>query len=681
MSRPSGTVNGVTTTATTSPRTRGKNKQAAWRVGDQPMATIVLNLDTSDAHVRRRLEVLYFTMFNLRRALQRDAQRLCGEYWSRKDERDGLGWRFVAEDLGLNRNGFEALARDHARSSGWAMEHVSAALVSHMADAVFQDAVRHLWSDDSGKRHGPLHVTAPYKFTTIHGRARSHTTTNKWETFRLYGTLKGHLDAYAHGKNQHRTLHDVAALPAGTPVLRQSTMTTPGPTTWSTYTGPLVLVFAGGPQSHEPELQLPVRLPQGRGAWDRVTHFLGDPETRHKIDLVRRQDSSQPGGWRYEMHLLVLANGYASPRNAGLLGSAPTNRTACVDVNVSNLSVVSTSTDQRDLASTVVRADGGEHDRLAALAAKNRRGLRRVERSRRSTNTSQYLKSKAQTARDERRAQRGLREVVTTTPGGGRLSRADGVPLRAYWRDDLSSAYRDTRRRQGERARAQSLTKKTKAHEVAVQLVATHGVDWLIEDCNLTNWARRWGKSLHAFAPGMVTAEFAALTARHGGSFVKMATGPTALSSHCLCGHSSKKDLSTRTHACAACGFSGDRDLVSAALGTCVVHGDVAVPTTARVDFARAAMLLAAISLPTTPSTNGHQDALTSQTHPLEPRRRIDVVAQGARPAGYSSRAARRNARRTAQSTNGPGSARPAKVAHGPALRSSSPPGDLRLSS
>jgi hypothetical protein len=362
MSQSTGTVNDVTALATTSPRTRGKNKQAAWRVGDQPIATIVLNLDTSHPHARRRLEVLYFTMYNLRRALQRDAQRLCREYWARRDEHDTLGWKFVAEDLGLNRKGFEARARDHARSSIWAMDHVSAALVSHMADAVFEDAVRHLWSDNSGHRHGALHVTAPHQFTTIHGRARSHTTTNKWETFRLYGTLEGHLDAYGHvALGEHPTLAQVAALAAGTPVLRQSTMTTPGLTKWSTYTGPLMMVFAGGANSEEPELQLPVRLPQGRGAWDRIVHFLGDPETRHQIDLVRRADSSQPGGWRYEMHLLVLREGYVSPRNRALLEQAPTNRTACVDVNVSNLSVVSVAdSDARDLRSTVVRAHAGE---------------------------------------------------------------------------------------------------------------------------------------------------------------------------------------------------------------------------------------------------------------------------------------------------------------------------------
>lgn len=680
MSRSSGTVNDVTALATTSPRTRGKNKQAAWRVGDQPMATIVLNLDTSDPYAHRRLEGLYFTMFNLRRALQRDTQRLCREYWSRKTERDAFGWKFVAEDLGLNRKGFEALAREHAKASGWAMDHVSAALIYHMADAVFEDVARHLWSDKCGKRHGALHVTALYQFATIHGRARSHTTANKWETFRLYGTLEGHLDAYGHSSlGAHPTLAQVPALPAGTPVLRQSKTSTPGHTRWSTYTGPLVMVFAGGPQSKKPELQLPVRLPQGRGAWERLVHFLGQPETWHKIDLVRRQDSSQTGGWRYEMHLLVLAEGYSSPTNAGLLSQAPTGRVACVDVNVSNLSVVSVSdSDHRDLRCTVVRADVGDRDRLAALSAKNRHGLRHIELSRRTSNAAQYTKSRAQLARDERRKSRGLRPVEVTTPGGSRLSQSDGVPLRAYWRDDLSESYRNTRRRQGEAARSQSTTKKIKAHDVAVQLVGTHGVHWKIEDCNLTAWAKLWGKSLSAFAPGMVTTELVSLAGRHGGSFVKLATGPTALSSHCLCGRRAKKGLGQRTHVCAACGFTGNRDLVSAALGTCVVHADITVPTSARVNFTKAASLLAAVS--SSPLTNGHQDALTSQTHPLVSSRRSDVMVQGARPAGHSSRAARLNASHGAidQRT---GFARPAKVVYGPVLESWSPQGDLRLSS
>ena len=685
MSQRSGILTGVTSTLNASPRSRGKNKNPAWRVPEnQPTSTLVLSLDTSDPHARKRLETLYFTMFNVRRALQRDAQRRCRAYWLRKEDRDNLGWKAVAEDLGLNRNGFERLARGHVLNSVWAKNHVSMALVYHMADAVFTDAARHLWSDNSGKRRGALHVTPLRQFSTIHGRARSHTTENKWETFRLYGTLEGHLDAYGHGDlGEHRTLNDVSKLAPGTSILRQGEkLNPPGTTKWSTYTGPLMMVFAGGSSSKEPELQLPVRLPQGRGQWGRMVHFLSQPRLWHKINLVRRADSSQSGGWRYEMHLLVLNDGYFSSRHRELLDAAPSDRTASVDVNVSNLSVVSVGSGHNDPRSTVVRIYADERDRLARAAAKRRRGQRRVDRSRRASNAQQYAKSEAQKKRDERRAARGLRPVADATPRGGRLTNAACVPRQAYSRDHLSATYGALRRRQVEQARAASLTKQTRAHDVAVQLIASHGVQWLVEDCNLTAWAKLWGKSLHAFAPGMVTAELAALVARFGGSVTKVATGPTALSSHCLCGHRIKKDLSTRTHHCDACGFSGDRDLVSAALGTCVVHTDLGDSPSARVDWVKAQALLRELTANTTPPLyQGRQDALTSQTHPLVSPRRSDVVSQGARSVRHSHRAARLNAHSSAQSTNGPGSLGPANVAHGSALGCNSPTGDLQLNS
>jgi hypothetical protein len=658
---------------------------------DQATSTIVVSLDTSDAHSRKRLETLYFTMANIRRALQRDAQQLCREYWRRKEDRDTLGWKAVADDLGLHRKGFEKLARDHAAHSGWALGHVSMQLVYAMADGVFENVARHLWSDASGHRAGPLHATQLHQFSTICGRGRSHTTENKWETFRLYGTLESHLDTYGHGTlGHHPTLKQVAALPVGTRVLHQKKrMLTPGPTRWSTYVGPLMMVFAGGPQSNEPELQLPLRLAQGRGSWDRVAHFLGNPETWHKIDLVRRADTSAPGGWRYEMHLLVLNEGYVSPSNAELLDAAPMNRTACVDVNVSNLAVVSVDSSQHDPRSTMVARDASERDRLARAEARKRRGQRRVDRSRRASNAAQYAKSKAQLQRDEHRAERGLRAVTDTTPRGGRLSNDVGVPRQAYRRDQLSATYRDLRRRQSEQARAASRTKKTRAYDVAVQLIAIHGANWMIEDCNLIAWAQLWGKSLHAASPGMVTSELAKLTARLGGSFVKVATGPTALSSHCLCGRRAKKDLGERVHRCASCGFTGHRDMVSAALGTCVVHTDVSDPRSARVNYAMSATLQAELAVTSanqvstnqTSSNTGYQDALTSQTHPLESPRRSGVVSQGARSVRHTHRTARLKAHSTAQSTNGLRSLGPAKVAHGSALRSNSPPGDLRLNS
>ena len=118
MSHRSCTVWGVTSAFNASARQRGKNKRPAWRMPEgQATSTFVVSLDTSDAHARKRLQSLYFTMFNLRRALQRDAQRLCRAYWARKEERDTLGWKVVAEDLGLTRKGFEQLAGDHARTS------------------------------------------------------------------------------------------------------------------------------------------------------------------------------------------------------------------------------------------------------------------------------------------------------------------------------------------------------------------------------------------------------------------------------------------------------------------------------------------------------------------------------------------------------------------------------------
>ena len=680
---------------------RGKNKTAAWKMPTgQPMATLVLSLDTSDARARRRLERLYFTMFNIRRALQRDATARCRSYWARKEDRDTLGWKYVAEDLGLTRNSFEQAARAHFQASGWAADHVSAALVNHMAAAIFENVRRHLWSDASGKRHGALRLTAFHDFATIHGRARSHSVENKWETFRLYGSLEGHLDTYRHGDlGVHPTLAQIAALRSGSSVLNQHTMTTPGVTKWSSYAGPLVMVFAGGPQSNEPELQLPVKLPKGRGQWDRMVHFLSDAATWHKIDLVRRQDTSQPGGWRYEMHLLVLHAGYTSARNQALLDAAPSNRVACVDVNVSNLSVFSvpasraapgpttaqgTDIHSADLRSTTVRATIDARDHLVEAAAKKRRGQRLVDRSRRASNQDQYAHSAAQTRRDERRVARGLRAVTTELPRGPRHTNAKNVPLRSYRRDELSGAYRVARRRQGERDRAASVTKRARAQDIVLQLVATHGATWLIEDCNLTLWARRWGKHLHSFAPGMVTAGLSEIAESRGGSFSKMATGPTALSSHCLCGHRAKKLLSERRHTCLVCGLRGDRDLVSAALGTCVQLSDPRDAGTALVDYTRAAALLGALTdfdgtasdgtasdgtaSDTSSSINhGHQDALTSQTHPLVGGRHSGVHHQGARSVGSSRRAARLNASKTMPPTTyhgtGPGHPGPAKVA------------------
>ncbi|TFV31343.1 hypothetical protein E4K10_01650 [Streptomyces sp. T1317-0309] len=48
------------------------------------------------------------------------------------------------------------------------------------------------------------------------------------------------------------------------------------------------------------DLILPVRLPSGAGRWPRLVHFLNNPDTWHKVDLVRHRDTAAPGGWAYE---------------------------------------------------------------------------------------------------------------------------------------------------------------------------------------------------------------------------------------------------------------------------------------------------------------------------------------------------------------------------------------------
>jgi hypothetical protein len=235
-------------------------------------------------------------------------------------ESDAKAWR---RDLGLTREGMERRAYRHLERAGWLGHHVSKALVMHQADEVYETSVsRHLFADASGRRHGRPKTGTWWDYTRIPGRA--HTSERTWETFRLHGTLDGHLDAYRHPRlDQTATTPEQAALlAAGTSVLAQpwrlkrperpagriptgerhenGKPTTRAARGWWDHAGPLTVVFAGGPDSSKGDLVLPVRLPSGAGRWARLVHFLDDPESWHKIDLVRRRDSSAPRGWAYE---------------------------------------------------------------------------------------------------------------------------------------------------------------------------------------------------------------------------------------------------------------------------------------------------------------------------------------------------------------------------------------------
>jgi hypothetical protein len=230
-----------------------------------------------------------------------------------------------------------------------------------------------------------------------------------------------------------------------------------------------------------------VRLPAGAGRWPRLVHFLNDPESWHKVDLVRRRDSAAPGGRAYEAHLMVLTCGYASPATrARRRAAAEQDRIGGVDGNVSNLSIVS-------FPNSFAPADGPVRssrveltdDELAALhrAQRKARGRKRaLDRSRRTANPDQYQPSKRQQARTQRRAAAALPAKRSATPRGARVGNKAGVPKQAYRRDTLSGGYRMTRARIAEAAATAAAAKDHRARRIAAQVTADHGANLTVED-------------------------------------------------------------------------------------------------------------------------------------------------------------------------------------------------------
>ncbi|MFE9809384.1 transposase [Streptomyces sp. NPDC005227] len=630
-------------------RFRGKNKGERWkRDEDTGLAIIRLPLDVHQLEDLPRVENLYAAMWSVKRALQRDARAAVDAYWAGEVRRDtgAKAWRAV---LGLSREGMERRGYRHMERSKHFGHHVTKALVMHQADEVWEGISRHLFADASGRRFGRPKTGTWWDYTRIPGRARSHTTPRKWETFRLHGTLAGHLAAFQHQDlgSQVLTSEQAAALPPGTKILAQPRRLPPParpsgrvPTgevtakgkpktraaTWWDHTGPLAVVFTGGADSQRADLALPVRLPSGAGRWPRLLHFLNNPDTWHKVDLVRRRDTSVQGGWAYEAHLMVLTGGYASPATrARRKAAADLGRAGGIDGNVSNLSVVS-------FPGTFDPADGEIQtsrveltaDELAALekARRNERGRKRaLDRSRRATNQAQYGPSNRQHDRIERRTAAGLPARTVQVPGGARAANKAGVPKQAYRRDDLSAGYRLNRDKLAEAAAAAAAAKDHRARRIAERIVAEHGVNLTVEDCDIRTWYRRWGKALQATTPGRLITAIGRECEKSGGRMLRASTFTTKLSQTCMCGTEAKKTLSERVHRCAVCGLAADRDMVSGALAAHVRLTDPDDPSTAGLDKVQARNTRILFS-------EGLQEALSSQ-----PQR-------GARPSRGRTRAA-----------------------------------------
>jgi Putative transposase DNA-binding domain len=653
-------VSTVTATATSGdvvvPRRRGKSKAPKFTY-DGPVSVIPLELDVSDPVVRRRVERQWAAAFRLRRAVQRDAQHRCRAYWAAPHERaaDPKGLR---ERLGLSRKGLATAAKDHIEASGWMRDHLTKALGLHLADEVWQTVDRHLFADASGRRHGPPRIGSWSEFTRIPGRARSHTKPRPvWETWRLVGTLDGHLNTYRHAQLPTSVSTAIAAAdqPAGTSNLAQPNHlpAPPRPDSgkWADHDGAFAVVFtglAGG------DLVIPVRLAQGAGQWAHLVHFLADPSVWHKIDLIRVRDRKAPGGWRYYAHLLTHQGGYQSAATRARRAEIPTDRRAGVDANVSNLSVASFPDGHPEQLVVGQIGCTDEQQEAAGRAAKRSRARQKaLDRSRRNTNPDQYGPSPRQAARAARRAERGLAAKQITNPGGPRHARADRVPLRAYRHDKLSRSYRRSRDDHTSQARAASQAKYARAREVAAWIVATHGNTITIEDCSISTWARLWGKRIALFSPGMLVAAIKGECQATGGMLSRAGTRSTALSQHCLCGQRVPKTLDQRTHDCPACGLRADRDIVSAMLACCVTLADPDDPRTARVDYRLAHALRAwlASQQEWEGSVNRHQpppspDVGSARTGSHHPVASAEQAALGPPPNRPSQKRGRRGTSR-----------------------------------
>jgi len=546
-------------------RTRGPNKQEPWaRRAEDGVSVLRLALDMGDPVQRRRLERMFADAFRVRRALQRTARNRVRAYWAASHERakDAAAAR---DRLGLSREALEHTAYAFLDAAPHLRRFVTKALAMHLADSVWSAVERHLFPDATGKRQGLLHVGRWFDFGRLPGRARSHTRARKWETFRLHGSLVGQ------GSR-------APSAPGGR-------------VDWWAYQGPLMLVFSGLAQG---TLVLPVRLPSAPCNLPILDHHLADPSLWHKVDLVRTRAPHAPGGWRYEAHLMVLKEPYASPATRARraeVAVAEADRLAGIDVNVSNLTIVS-QVAGGDLRLTRIERDLATKDRDRGRRRRERRRQRALERSRRAANQEQYRLSKRQEKRARRRAAAGL-SPVNVIPQGPRIARSDGVPLVAYRRDRLTRHHRRLRAEQVAAAASETQARRDRARRVAADVVRTHGYQLVVEEGPISAWARTWGRGVADFTPGLLVSAIerearAASGAETQGGVIRVPTRTTALSQHCPCGARVPKTLADRVHRCPRCGLEGDRDAVSAVLASFVVFDRPGEPGSARVDYAAA---------------------------------------------------------------------------------------------
>ena len=157
-----------------------------------------------------------------------------------------------------------------------------------------------------------------------------------------------------------------------------------------------------------------------------------------------------------------------------------------------------------------------------------------------------------------------------------------------------------------EAAATAAAAKDHRARRIAERIVAEHGANLTVEDCDIRTWFRLWGKALQATTPGRLIAAIGKECEKTGGRLLRASTFHTKLSQACLCGAQVPKTLADRVHRCTGCGLVADRDMVSAALGAHARLTDPDDPSTAGLDTVQARTTQILFS-------QGLQEALSSQ--------------------------------------------------------------------
>ena len=530
---------------------------------------IKLPLDiTGDIKNQQKLRNLFDAAYNIHRATQRDIQGLLdiydefrsGKYYQslpkvdpnppkKKGEKrnfeDEIPWRGnvlnnFRNQIGLNSFGVIDIAKKHHTGA----KHLQKWFIQDVASAhgsqIWESINRHIFPDKTGKYFGRPKITYYYNFTKINGRAKGQTA---WSTFKIVGDFEATLRG---------DRHEDHALP---PVKRNAR-------DWTHYHGPLLFV------SNRGDFIIPVKLPTGSGQLARLKHFLSNQELWHKVNLIRIQDYKAPNGWRYEAHLLVNIDSYASPATVIRRAEYRSNRIAGCDTNVSNVSVASRSEDFIEYSYVKPTPAQVERGKLADEVSKKRR--RKSDRSRRANNPEQYGENKAQKRANNRRKKKGQKAKNFQLRKGARKSSKNGKPLNSYKNDSKSKSYERNLSKLRFDENRMTMRKDFEAKDLAIHLITLHGIYWIIENCNMSTWQRLWGKAMRATTPGRLVNALEAELAASNGWMKRAVTVNTAMSQTCVCSDKEKKPLSQRVHACGKCGLHSDRDLLSALLATTV---------------------------------------------------------------------------------------------------------------